>query len=32
MGVLDGFSAKGIETDADVEKRKGILRMIGYKQ
>ena len=32
LGVVDGFSAKGIETDADVEKRKGILRMIGYKQ
>jgi uncharacterized protein len=32
LGVVDGFSAKGIETDADVEKRKGFLRMIGYKQ
>ncbi len=32
LGVIDGFSPKGIETDADVEKRKGFLRMIGYKQ
>ncbi|MCA1795310.1 MAG: adenosine-specific kinase [Desulfobacteraceae bacterium] len=32
LGVVDGFSSKGIETDADVEKRKGFLRMIGYKQ
>lgn len=32
LGVIDGFSAKGIETEADVEKRKGFLRMIGYKQ
>ncbi|MFN2437294.1 MAG: adenosine-specific kinase [Desulfotignum sp.] len=32
LGVIDGFSAKGIETDADIEKRKGFLRMIGYKQ
>lgn len=31
MGVIDGFSPKGIETDADIEKRKGFLRMIGYK-
>ncbi len=32
LGVIDGFSSKGIETDADIEKRKGFLRMIGYKQ
>ena len=32
LGVIDGFSPKGIETEADVEKRKGFLRMIGYKQ
>jgi uncharacterized protein len=32
LGVIDGFSSKGIETEADIEKRKGFLRMIGYKQ
>ena len=32
LGVIDGFLSKGIETDADIEKRKGFLRMIGYKQ
>jgi uncharacterized protein len=32
LGVVDGFSSNGIETDSDVEKRKGFLRMIGYKQ
>ncbi len=32
LGVIDGFFSKGIETDADVETRKGFLRMIGYKQ
>jgi adenosine/AMP kinase len=32
LGVIDGFSSKGIETDTDIEKRKGFLRMIGYKQ
>lgn len=31
LGVIDGFSSKGIETDTDIEKRKGFLRMIGYK-
>ena len=32
LGVVDGFSPKGIETEDDIEKRKGFLRMIGYKQ
>ena len=32
MGVIDGFSSKGIETEADQQKRKEFLRMIGYKQ
>lgn len=32
LGVIDGFSSKGIETGEDIEKRKGFLRMIGYKQ
>ena len=31
LGVVDGFRAKGIETDADIKKRKDFLRMIGYK-
>jgi len=31
MGVIDGFSPAGVETEADIEKRKGFLRMIGYK-
>ena len=31
LGVIDGFHTKGIETDADVEWRKGFLRKIGYK-
>ncbi|NOX34758.1 MAG: hypothetical protein GXP56_13680 [Deltaproteobacteria bacterium] len=31
LGVIDGFSSKGIETGDDIEKRKGFLRMIGYK-
>ena len=32
LGVIDGFRSKGIETDADVLKRKELLRVIGYKQ
>lgn len=32
LGVIDGFASKGIESDADVEKRKNFLRTIGYKQ
>jgi adenosine/AMP kinase len=31
LGVIDGFASKGIETEADIEKRKGLLRAIGYK-
>lgn len=31
LGVIDGFSSKGIETEKDVEKRKEFLRKIGYK-
>jgi len=31
LGVVDGFLTKGLETEADVEKRKSFLRMIGYK-
>jgi hypothetical protein len=32
LGVIDGFPSKGIETEADIQKRKGLLRAIGYKQ
>jgi len=32
LGVIDGFSSKGIEGEADVRKRKELLRVIGYKQ
>ena len=31
MGVVDGFSPLGIESDEDIKKRKDFLRMIGYK-
>ncbi|MDD5094428.1 MAG: adenosine-specific kinase [Dehalococcoidia bacterium] len=31
LGVIDGFSAKSIETPADVTHRKEFLRKIGYK-
>lgn len=32
MGVIDGFSPKGIEDDAEIKWRKDFLRQIGYKQ
>ena len=32
LGVIDGFSPKGIESDEDMKKRKEFLRMIGYKR
>jgi len=31
LGVVDGFSPKGIEGEADVAARTGFLRQIGYK-
>ncbi|HXG01071.1 MAG TPA: adenosine-specific kinase [Bacteroidota bacterium] len=31
LGVVDGIRTKGIETEADVAKRKEFLRKIGYK-
>ncbi len=31
LGVIDGFSPKGVETDSDKGQRKEFLRMIGYK-
>jgi hypothetical protein len=32
LGVIDGFSPKGVETAPDKEKRKEFLRKIGYKR
>jgi uncharacterized protein len=32
LGVIDGSSPKGIETEADAEWRHGLLRKIGYKR
>jgi adenosine/AMP kinase len=32
LGVVDGSSPKGIETEADVARRKEFLRQIGYKK
>jgi uncharacterized protein len=32
VGVIDGSSPKGVETEEDVKKRHGFLRMIGYKR
>ncbi|MBF0100061.1 MAG: adenosine-specific kinase [Desulfobacterales bacterium] len=32
IGVIDGFLTKGIETEADIQERKGLLRKFGYKQ
>lgn len=31
MGVIDGFSPKGVEGEADKAERKGLLRRFGYK-
>jgi adenosine/AMP kinase len=31
LGVVDGFSPKGVETAEDVEARQSLLRRIGYK-
>lgn len=31
LGVVDGVLTKGIESDEDIAKRKGFLRLIGYK-
>ena len=31
LGVIDGYSPKGIETEADIQDRKNFLRTIGYK-
>jgi adenosine/AMP kinase len=31
LGVIDGLSPKGVETETDVSWRKDLLRKIGYK-
>jgi len=31
IGVIDGFPPKGVETDADRQERRALLRRIGYK-
>jgi len=31
LGVIDGMKSKGIETEADIEARKQMLRKLGYK-
>lgn len=31
LGVIDGFSPKGVETDEDIQTRQTFLRQIGYK-
>lgn len=31
MGVIDGYSPRGIETEKDIQNRKQFLRKIGYK-
>jgi adenosine/AMP kinase len=32
LGVIDGFSPRGVELDSDVTRRKQFLRNIGYKR
>ena len=32
LGVIDGLPPKGVETDADREERRALLRRIGYKR
>jgi adenosine/AMP kinase len=32
LGVIDGSSPKGVESEADVQARHGFLRKIGYKR
>lgn len=31
LGVVDGYSSKGVESEKDIEDRKAFLRKIGYK-
>ena len=32
LGVIDGSCPQGVEGAEDIEKRRGFLRMIGYKR
>ena len=32
LGVIDGYSSKGIESQTDISYRKDLLRKFGYKQ
>lgn len=32
LGVVDGFSSKGVEDEVEIKRRKDFLRKIGYKQ
>ena len=32
LGVIDGYSSKGIESQTDISSRKDLLRKFGYKQ
>ena len=32
LGVIDGFSPQGVESDQDISERKKFLRQIGYKR
>jgi uncharacterized protein len=32
LGVIDGYPPKGVETDADRQERRDLLRRIGYKR
>jgi len=32
LGVVDGFSSKGIETEENIQSRRELLRKFGYKQ
>lgn len=31
LGVVDGYSPKGVETEEDIQDRQNLLRQIGYK-
>ena len=31
LGVIDGFSPKGVENESDIKWRRDFLRQIGYK-
>lgn len=31
LGVIDGFSPKGVEAEKDIQERKALLRKFGYK-